>query len=153
MKRDKDKTRDWQRRSALRSEDNRRQKAKEEREARNRGERKRERELRVTRKTKRSIPTRKENKQTRDNDYKRLREAYVIQRPTCEFDGCRERGQSVHHKAGREGDNLFRHLMHLCNHHHRWVHDNPAAARERGYLLTRHWSNSHRPLDHLEGDQ
>lgn len=42
----------------------------------------------------------------------------------------------VHHIRGRNGLLLFdpRHMMSVCSKAHRWIHDNPEAARKLGLL-------------------
>lgn len=73
--------------------------------------------------------------------------------PWCEI--CKTRGQSqwkiatdLHHKKGRNGDLLFdtRYFAALCRYHHDKVHNNPAWAKEKGWLIP--WWKVNEP--HLE---
>jgi hypothetical protein len=47
--------------------------------------------------------------------------------------------EDVHHKRGRRGGNLMNEStwMAVCRTAHRWIHDNPKAATERGWLESR----------------
>jgi hypothetical protein len=68
-------------------------------------------------------------------DYSMLRREYLISHPYCEFPGCCEHAQQIHHKAGRRGNNFFRHWMAICDAHHKWINRNPAEAREMDLVL------------------
>lgn len=68
-------------------------------------------------------------------DYSMLRREYLISHPYCEFPGCCEHAQQIHHKAGRRGNNFFRHWMAICDAHHKWINRNPAEAREMNLVL------------------
>jgi len=70
--------------------------------------------------------------------YYELRDAYLNEHNTCEFVGCNSQEVTLHHKAGRNGNNLYKHFKALCLEHHRYVEDNPAWAIENGYSLKRH---------------
>lgn len=70
-------------------------------------------------------------------EYSRLRVVWLFNRVRCDRcggrPGCRI---EVHHKRGRAGALLLatEHWAALCPSCHRWVHDNPADARETGWL-------------------
>lgn len=51
----------------------------------------------------------------------------------------------IHHKKGRTGDLLFdvRFFMPVCREHHKFIHDNPDYAYERGWSLSRHAAEPH----------
>jgi hypothetical protein len=69
-------------------------------------------------------------------DYSMLRREYLIGHPYCEFPGCCEHAQQIHHKAGRRGNNFFRHWMAICDPHHKWINRNPKEARAMNLVLT-----------------
>lgn len=73
-------------------------------------------------------------------EYYRLRDIYLSEHPTCEVDRCAKQGTDIHHKAGRIGKNYLdvSRWMACCRYHHRKIHDNPAWAVERGYLIPFH---------------
>lgn len=53
----------------------------------------------------------------------------------------------VHHMAGRDGEMVIDHnmLAGLCPSCHEWVHANPKAATEEGWLISRHRSRCNPP--------
>lgn len=90
--------------------------------------------------------------------YRRLRRKFLRERRWCEVGLCRElllagggvkpeevradwvaRATSVHHVRGR-GRFLLdtKTWLAVCEPCHRYIHDHPAWARERGYLQGRH---------------
>jgi hypothetical protein len=69
-------------------------------------------------------------------DYSMLRREYLISHPYCEFPGCCDHAQQIHHKAGRRGNNFFRHWMAICDAHHKWINRNPAEAREMNLVIS-----------------
>jgi hypothetical protein len=69
-------------------------------------------------------------------DYAMLRREYLISHPYCEFPGCCDHAQQIHHKAGRRGNNFFRHWMAICDSHHKWINRNPEEARTMNLVLT-----------------
>lgn len=83
------------------------------------------------------IPIRKfsDRQKTRNTKYQQLRRAYLEQHAQCEFHDCPFRSEDLHHKAGRIGDNMFRHFMGVCRYHHEWIHSHTTKAREYGYIL------------------
>jgi len=58
--------------------------------------------------------------------------------PTCEFKGCNNPGNDLHHKKPRNthlcDETIF---MSVCRSHHNWIHDNHKLSVELGYLLLR----------------
>ena len=86
-------------------------------------------------------------------EYARLRAVYLRQHPYCEV-WLSERGideyalhipwvpfsarsTEIHHKAGRTGWRLndTSQWLAVCREAHEWIHDHPAEARKRGYLI------------------
>lgn len=82
--------------------------------------------------------------------YRPIRDAYMEANPTCEVEGCYKFSTNNHHKAGRVGfwdeearqGGLMllwdvRFFMACCETcHPKRIHENPAWAREKGYILT-----------------
>lgn len=83
-------------------------------------------------KPKRRVSTRRQM----EREYTRRRRAFLQQYSTCAV--CRTaRATQVHHRAGRQGKrlidtNLFLPVCHAC---HVWIHANPEASYERGWLV------------------
>lgn len=67
--------------------------------------------------------------------YKILRDNYMAEHQRCEFRQCRKASEDLHHKAGRTGENMFRHFMAVCRYHHAWIHSHTREARQLGYIL------------------
>lgn len=77
--------------------------------------------------------------QKRTKAYKRVRDEYMADHPFCEV--CQSRGREtesteLHHKNGREGDNLTDKTTFLaaCSMCHKHIHYFPDWARENGFL-------------------
>lgn len=60
---------------------------------------------------------------------------FLTDNPKC-F-GCTAKSTEVHHSKGRRGDMLLQveFFIQSCKICHRWVHDNPEAAKEQGWFL------------------
>lgn len=73
--------------------------------------------------------------------YSTLREAFLVAKPKCEAKlvGCTGISTDVHHKAGRVGDNYLKigTWLSVCRSCHRWIEDNPEAAKELGLSESR----------------
>lgn len=69
-------------------------------------------------------------------EYSKRRKIYLRQRPLCSVCSMR-RARHIHHIHGRNGQRLLdeRFWMAICPGCHRKIHDYPALAREKGYLL------------------
>lgn len=72
-------------------------------------------------------------------EYRVVRDEYMREHPICEHPDCNHPATDLHHAAGRHGNNLidvgkFRALCRDC---HRWVEENPTAAKELGLSLNR----------------
>lgn len=72
-------------------------------------------------------------------EYRRVRDEYFKEHPTCEFPGCYKANITLHHMAGRLGDLLTdkRYFKSLCVKHHQWVEENPEKAKKLGLSTTR----------------
>ena len=89
----------------------------------------------------RKTPIRKVSlKRAKQNrEYTKLRHDFLIDSKVCavcppgSYTHCTE----VHHSWGR--GKYFLHVpswIPVCRNCHRWIHEHPSQARERGYLLT-----------------
>jgi hypothetical protein len=76
-----------------------------------------------------------EKRKTEELIYSEKRRDYLSVHPFCEFDGCHKLASDIHHRARRGAHYLdVSTFVGLCRYHHRWVHDNPAEAKEKGLL-------------------
>lgn len=80
-----------------------------------------------------------EKKKYRMEKYYELRDAYLKEHPVCEVEGCESTKVDLHHKAGRIGENLFKHFMSICRRHHLRCDTDPTWAYDYGYLLKRNF--------------
>ena len=73
--------------------------------------------------------------------YSRLRDAFITAKPRCEAKlvGCTGMSTDVHHKAGRVGDNYLKigTWLAVCRTCHRFIEENPDAAKELGFSESR----------------
>ena len=73
--------------------------------------------------------------------YSLLRDAFITAKPRCEAKlvGCTGNSTDVHHKAGRVGENYLKigTWLAVCRSCHRWIEDNPEAAKELGLSESR----------------
>lgn len=81
------------------------------------------------------IKKQSESYKERNEKYKLLKELYIKEHPTCEYENCNKPGEEIHHKEGRKGDKLFCSFMHICREHHMFIHNNVKESKEKGYLL------------------
>lgn len=74
-------------------------------------------------------------RQRERREYLKLRSAYLLKFPACQFPKCIKSATEVHHKSGR-GKNYLRQetWAGLCKEHHDWCHNNIAKARELGLM-------------------
>lgn len=65
---------------------------------------------------------------------------YGRSRGVCEFPGCTDAAQVIHHRKGRgfPGCHAPELLAHLCEPHHIHVHAHPAESRANGLMVSRH---------------
>lgn len=68
--------------------------------------------------------------------YSAQRKRFLEEHRFCQFEGCTDYSQDLHHSKGR-GKHLLDEssFLALCRYHHDWVHSNSNKARELGYLL------------------
>jgi hypothetical protein len=68
--------------------------------------------------------------------YREVRDKYMKEHETCEFENCYSDANDLHHIRGRgaylSDTNYF---MAICRGHHTWVHEHPEESRELGYLI------------------
>lgn len=68
--------------------------------------------------------------------YREVRDKYMSEHKTCEFENCYSDANDLHHIRGRgaylSDTNYF---MAICRGHHTWVHEHPEESRELGYLI------------------
>lgn len=71
-----------------------------------------------------------------NEQYKVERIKFLTDKPVCEV--CRVAPSTdVHHKAGRIGDNMFKHWLACCRLCHQKIEENPKWALENGYMMKR----------------
>ena len=76
------------------------------------------------------------NQSKRNQKYLKLREKYLKQEPVCEV--CRlQKSSEIHHRKGRDGDNLFNEFLAVCRDCHNKIENNPEWAKENNYTITR----------------
>lgn len=82
------------------------------------------------------IPRISKTQKSREAKYKELQTIYLQNNPICE---CCATAKSVeiHHKAGRDGNNLFQHFLAVCRTCHDKIEMNPIWAKENGYSISR----------------
>lgn len=82
------------------------------------------------------IPKESVKRQQERQEYTEKRAAYLSTHTFCEFEGCHRLASEIHHKAKRGANYLNEDTFFaICRTHHRWLHENPAEAREMGLLL------------------
>ena len=95
------------------------------------------------------FPKPKNNRKTASEElrgaYKVLRASYLLDHRLCEAgasEPCqrrRRRATEIHHTRGRGGYLLdMSTWLAVCPWCHRYIHDHPREARERGWMITRH---------------
>lgn len=69
---------------------------------------------------------------------KQRRLAFHRDQVRCVVGGTCPAGQ-IHHRQGRGGPDPHRlsNLISVCDHHHRYIHANPAWAYENGFMVRR----------------
>jgi hypothetical protein len=74
------------------------------------------------------------------DEYSKKRTAFLAMHPSCQAKliGCTVMATDVHHKAGRGENHLkVNTWLAVCRNCHRWIEENPDAAKELGYSETR----------------
>lgn len=88
-----------------------------------------------------SISPVSKKKRVEMDTYSKLRKAFLVVKPKCEAKlvGCAGISTDVHHKAGRVGDNYLKigTWLSVCRSCHRFIEDNPEAAKELGLSESR----------------
>lgn len=83
---------------------------------------------------KKPLSPKSSKKEKLDAAYTILRQSYLKNHPMCEarLPGCNLSASDIHHKHGRVGDLYLddTEYIALCRNCHRWIHDNPAKAKE-----------------------
>lgn len=71
--------------------------------------------------------------------YREKREKYLKDKPFCEarLSGCRLKADQIHHMKGRDGNNLFKHFLGVCDNCHRTIELNPEMAKELNLSISR----------------
>lgn len=70
--------------------------------------------------------------------YRPIRDKYLSENTECEVHGCENPSDNLHHKAGRVGSLLYNvdYFMACCGIcHPKRIHEDPAWAREQGYII------------------
>lgn len=72
------------------------------------------------------------------SEYSKVRAEFLEENPNCQFKGCNEKANQVHHKFGR-GVYLLKKetFMAVCHHHHVIIEHNPEWSYEHGYSMSR----------------
>src|SRR6185312_2914627 len=86
-----------------------------------------------------SIPKISKKQLSRLKGYGELRKEYMNSHKVCEaqIQGCTGRSESIHHLKGRDGDNLFKHFMAICNHCHEKIERMGSEVYELGFKIKR----------------
>lgn len=82
------------------------------------------------------IPKLSKKQKSREDKYKSLREIYLKEKRICECCGIAV-STEIHHKAGRDGENLFQHFLAVCRECHDKIEMNPEWAKENNYSISR----------------
>lgn len=73
-------------------------------------------------------------RQVEMDTYSKLRDAFLIINSYCKakLQECTVKATDVHHKAGRISENYLKisNWLAVCRNCHRWIEDNPEAAKE-----------------------
>jgi hypothetical protein len=73
------------------------------------------------------------------SEYLKVRKAFLLAHPTCQFGTCQKKATELHHKRGRGKKYLCdtKTFMAVCPGHHRFITDHPIFARENNYTESR----------------
>ena len=84
---------------------------------------------------KRTIKKVSDKRKVQEVTYKLLRKQYLTAIPKCEV--CGNVATEIHHKNGREGERLNdqTYFMSVCRSCHTYIHENPAEARTKEWLI------------------
>lgn len=82
------------------------------------------------------LPSVSQQQKERNRIYKDLRDEYLKTHGICEC--CNQAiAEDIHHKAGRIGDNLFKHFLAVCRPCHQRIEENPEWAKDNGFSISR----------------
>ena len=84
---------------------------------------------------KKRIATRSKKKREQDKIYSVERQEFLTANPRCAV-FPKKRSAEVHHRKGRSGSLYLdsSHWLAVSRDGHRWIHDNIAEARKRGWI-------------------
>ena len=88
------------------------------------------------------------NPTPRMQKYYELRDAYMKEHETCEYEGCNAPSVDLHHCSGRTGDNLYRTFMAVCRQHHVYIETHPRESYDKGYLIKRNFKQTNEPPEY-----
>ena len=79
------------------------------------------------------------SQKTRNERYAEERKIYLENNPLCKARllGCTFVATQIHHMEGRDGENLFKHFLEVCENCHHEIEMNPEMAKEREFSRTR----------------
>ena len=90
------------------------------------------------------------------DEYSKRRELFLIANPICQgkLVGCTSKATDVHHTEGRVGDNYLNmsKWKALCRNCHRFVEENPDAAKELGLSTSRLNKNADNQTENQNSD-
>lgn len=87
-------------------------------------------------KSQKKIPKISKNQKKRLEKYQKLRNEYLKEHSICEV--CNNKPSSeIHHRKGREGNNLFQYFLAVDQECHQYIELNPEEAKEKGWSLSR----------------
>lgn len=72
----------------------------------------------------------------RTKRYSKLRALYLNKHQICEVCNHKQ-ATEIHHKRGRDGDNLFNHFLAVCRDCHQMIETNPHTAYKNGWTESR----------------
>ena len=82
------------------------------------------------------IPKISKNQKKRLEKYQKKRDEYLKNHPVCEVCGNKP-ATEIHHRKGREGNNLFQYFLAVDRECHTWIENNSEKAKEKGWSISR----------------
>lgn len=90
----------------------------------------------TTIKPQKPIPKISRSQKKRLEKYQKLRNEYLKEHSVCEV--CNSKPSSeIHHRKGREGNNLFQYFLAVDQECHQYIELNPEEAKEKGWSISR----------------
>lgn len=77
-----------------------------------------------------------DSQKSKNKEYSFLRKQFLVRFPICQCCGMKH-STEIHHKAGRDGDNLFKYFLAVCRTCHIRIEEQPIWAKENGHSITR----------------